>query len=107
MYEDTLKIYDELVSKVPGLERKGKTMPYTSSNGYMFSLLNKDGELGIRLPKELGSEFMEKYNSGPFKSHGATMRDYVLIPDDLLTNQDLLADYLKQSWDYVNTLEPK
>jgi len=51
-------------------------MPYTSANGYMFSLLNKAGEFGIRLPKERGTEFKEKYNSTIFKSHGAIIKDY-------------------------------
>ena len=40
-----LEIYDQLVSKCDRFTRKGKTVPYTSSNGYMFSLFNKDGEL--------------------------------------------------------------
>ena len=43
MWEENLKRYDELIAKCPRFERKGKTMPYTSSNGYMFSLLNKKG----------------------------------------------------------------
>lgn len=47
-WEDNLKLYDMAVAKCPEIERKGKSMPYTSANGHMFSLLNKDGELGIR-----------------------------------------------------------
>ena len=46
-YEDRLKQYDALVDQCDGIERKGKTMPYTSDNGHMFSLLNKNGEFGI------------------------------------------------------------
>lgn len=45
MWDKRLKIYDELVANSPRIERKGKTMPYTSANGYMFSLLNKAGEI--------------------------------------------------------------
>ncbi len=107
MWEKNLKIYDQLVDLCPRFERKGKTMPYTSSNGYMFSLLNKDGEFGIRLPKERGTEFKEKYNTTIFKSYGAVMKDYVLIPDDLMKNLPQLAEYLNESFDYVNTLKPK
>ena len=55
MWKEKLKIYDELVSKCSRFERKGKTMPYTSANGYMFSLLNKDGEIGIHGDQELGA----------------------------------------------------
>ncbi len=38
MWEEKLNIYDELVARCPRFERKGKTMPYTSANGHMFSL---------------------------------------------------------------------
>ena len=48
MWDERLKIYDEIVSKCKRFERKGKTVPYTSANGHMFSLLNKAGEIGFR-----------------------------------------------------------
>jgi hypothetical protein len=50
--EERLALYDRLVSKRPEIERKGKTVPHTSANGYMFSLVNKAGEIGIRFSKE-------------------------------------------------------
>jgi len=51
MWDETRKIYDQIVERCPRFERKGKTMPYTSANGHMFSLLNKAGELGFRYAK--------------------------------------------------------
>ena len=107
MWEENLKNYDQLVDLCPRFERKGKTMPYTSANGYMFSLLNKAGEFGIRLPKDRGTEFKEKCNSTIFKSYGAVMKDYVLITDHLLQDLDQLAIYLNESYEYVMTLKPK
>lgn len=106
MWEERLKIYDALVAMNPKFERKGKTMPYTSANGHMFSLLNKAGELGIRLPKESGQQFMEKYNTTGFKSHGANMRGYVLIPDALLEDLETLSTYLNEGFEYVMSMEP-
>ena len=44
-------LYEELVATRPGLERKGKTMPYTSVNGHMFSFLTSEGTLALRLPQ--------------------------------------------------------
>ncbi len=107
MYEKKLKIYDEIVALCPEIERKGKTMAYTSSNGYMFSLLNKEAEIGIRLSKESQEIFKEKYDSTIFKSHGAVMRDYVLVTDAMLTDLKMVAKYLKESYAYVNSLPPK
>ena len=62
-WDEQLAIYDQLVDLCPRFDRKGKTMPYTSANGYMFSLLNKDAELGIRLSKESGERFKEEHNT--------------------------------------------
>ncbi|MEY8848503.1 hypothetical protein AB9K26_06795 [Psychroserpens sp. XS_ASV72] len=106
-YQETLKIYDELVSKCPRFERKGKTMPYTSANGHMFSQLNKDGEIGIRFSKEVQEQYLKAFQTTHFKSYGATMRGYVLIPETMLSDLDILAKYLNESYDYVMTLEPK
>lgn len=98
---------DEIVAQNPNFQRKGKTMPYTSANGHMFSLLNKDGELGIRLSKEAGQAFMNRYNTTGFKSHGANMKGYVLIPEILLNDKQLLASLFQEAYEYVLTLEPK
>ena len=38
-------------------------MPYTSANGYMFSLFNKAGEIGIRFSKEVQQKYMEEWNT--------------------------------------------
>lgn len=107
MWEERLQLYDKLVAQCPRFERKGKTMPYTSANGHMFSLLNKAGELGFRYSKEKQKEYLEKFKTTLFESYGATMRGYVLIPDHMLEDLETLAIHLNQSYDYVMSLEPK
>lgn len=107
MWEEKVERYDQLVAKCPRFERKGKTMPYTSANGYMFSIINKEGELGIRFSKEVQEKYLEEFDTTLFKSHGAVMKGYVLIPDSMLEDLDRLAEYLNESYDYVMTLEPK
>ena len=102
-----LVVYDAIVSKCAGIERKGKTVPYTSANGYMFSLLNKEGEIGIRFSKEQQEELIKKHNTTIFKSHNAVMKGYILIPETLHEDLDLLAKYLHQSYNYVMSLPPK
>ena len=100
-------LYDQLVARCERFKRKGKTMPYTSANGYMFSLLNKDGELGIRFSKEIQEKYIEEFQTGIFKSYGAVMKGYVLIPDAMLEDPESLSSYLNESYDYVMSLEPK
>jgi len=107
-WNDQLAIFDRLVEACPDFERKGKKMIYTSANGYMFSLLNKEAEIGIRLSKESQKAFIAEHpGSGPYKSHGATMKDYVLVPEDLLKDEARVVEYMKESHAFVMTLPPK
>ena len=46
--QDKLSNYERLVATIPGVERKGKTMPYTSVNGNMGSYLPKSGRLALK-----------------------------------------------------------
>ncbi|WP_298903866.1 hypothetical protein [uncultured Psychroserpens sp.] len=107
MWEEQLEFYDSIVAQCPDFERKGKKMIYTSANGYMFTLLNKDAEIGIRLSKESQKAFKEKYNATEYRSYGAVMRDYVKVPESLYSETQLLVDYFNQSYKYVMTLKPK
>ena len=107
MWEEKLKVYDQLVAKCDRFERKGKTMPYTSANGYMFSLFNKAGEIGIRFIKEVQQNYIEEFNSTIYTSYNAVMKGYVLIPDEMLKDLDNVAKYLNESYGYVMSLEPK
>lgn len=107
MWEERLQIFDAIVAKCPRFARKGKSMIYTSANGHMFGLLNKAGEIGFRYSKEVQEKYIKEFNSDYYKSHGATMKGYVLIPDDMLSDIDTLAKYLDESYDYVMSLDSK
>ena len=106
-WEENLKIYDELVDQCPRFERKGKTVPYTSANGYMFSLINKAGELGIRFSKEVQKQYMEKYETTLFKSYNSIMHGYILITEEMLKDHKNLVGLLNESYDHVMSLPPK
>ena len=103
-WENNLAIFDELVAMNSKFERLGKTMPYCAANTHMFALLNKDGELGLRLSKESQEAFIENYNTTIYKSYGAVMKDYVLVPDKMLKDLKLLSTYLNESYEYVLSL---
>jgi hypothetical protein len=107
MWEKKLALYDQVVDKCPRFERKGKTVPYTSANGHMFSLLNKEGELGFRFSKPVQKKYIEEFGSGKLMSYEAEMRGYVRIPDHMFDDLDKLAEYLNESYDYVMSLDPK
>ena len=62
-YAENVTLYEKLVATNPKVERKGDTMPYTSVNGHMFSLLTKSGVLALRLPTEEQEAFLKKYKT--------------------------------------------
>lgn len=105
--QEKLAVYDALISKCDGIERKGKTMPYTSSNGYMHTLFNKDNEIGIRFSKEVQEKYIKEIPTTIYHSYGAVMKGYILIPETMWSDLDRLAEMVKESHDYVNSLPPK
>ncbi len=106
-FQEKLALYDKLLATHPDIERKGKTMRYTSANGYMFTYFSKEGVLGIRLPKDEQEAFVAQYNTPPFVQYGAVMRGYVTVPDGLLRDTAVLKPYLDASYAYVQSLKPK
>jgi hypothetical protein len=106
-YDANLELYGKVVATNPEVERKGKTMPYTSHNGHMFSFLTKEGKLALRLPDEDREAFVEKYGTEPVVQYGAVMKEYVEVPHGLLQDTDELKKYFDLSYQYVGTLKPK
>lgn len=104
--EDLIEHFEQAIADTPGVERKGKANPYTSANGHMFSQINKDDQLGVRLPKERQKELLDAYGAGPFKSYGATMRDYVCLTDEMLSTPGLTATLLLEGLEFVNAMPP-
>ncbi len=107
MYKENLVLYDAIIDKCDRFARKGKTMPYTSANGHMFSRLNKSGEIGIRFSKQVQEKYLEHFNTRVFKSYNAVMKGYILLTDEMLQNEQLVMDLLNESFEYVMSLEPK
>ncbi len=102
-----LELYEALVATNPAIQRKGKTMPYTSLNGNMFSFLAQSGFVGIRLPKDEREAFLKKYHTTLFETHGTVLKEYVTVPGELLENTGELKKYFDLSFEYVKTLKPK
>jgi hypothetical protein len=104
---ETLEAYEALMATIPGLERKGKTMPYTSLNGHMFSFITKEGILALRLPTEAREAFLDQYDSELCVQYGKVMKEYVLVPDELLKGTAVLGEHFAVSYEYVGSLKPK
>ena len=104
---ESVALYDALLATNPEIERKGATMPYTSVNGNMFSLLTPDGTLALRLPAVDREAFLKRYDTVLCEQYGVVMKEYVQVPPALLRNTTALAKYLDVSYRYACSLKPK
>ena len=104
---DKLELYDRLIETNRNIERKGAGLPYTSVNGHMFTFLSASGSLAIRLSEPEREAFLKKYQTTLFEAHGAILKEYVAVPDELLKNTGELSRYLDLSFQYAMTLKPK
>ena len=105
--DSAVKLYDALVATHPDVERKGKSSPYTSINGNMFTILSADGALGMRLADADRDAFIATYRTGLYHAHGTVLKEYVAVTADLLACTAELAPYLAKSYDYAKSLKPK
>ncbi len=103
---DALERYAAVVEEA-GEVVKGAKNPYTSRNGHMFSFLDVDGTMAIRLSDPLAEEFLSRYESGPVIQYGSVMRGYVSIPDNLLSDTGELGSWFEKAYEWIGTLEPK
>lgn len=102
-----LVLYEAVVAAHPNVERKGARNPYTSLNGHMFSFLDASGAMALRLSSEDQTEFVARYGTAPVEQHGRIMKDYVAIPDELLSDTEQLGPWFVRSHAYLETLKPK
>ena len=104
---DIRQLYITAVDQMKQVERKGKTMPYTSINGHMFSFISKENEVGIRLSNEDREDFLATHQDAIMMQHGRLMKEYVKVPHSLLADKDALLKLLEKSHQYVSQLKPK
>jgi hypothetical protein len=106
-YGKKLELYERLVASIPKVERKGDTMPYTSVNGNMFSLLTRSGTLALRLPAKEREAFLQSYGTKLTEQYGVVMKEYVDVPDALLADTRALAKFFDASYVYASGLRVK
>jgi hypothetical protein len=104
---EVVDVYDRLLAGYPELERKGKKTPYTSVNGHMFSFVTTEGELALRLPRDERAAFLERHPDAICAQHGVVMKEYVTVPDGMLSRTKALKELFEQSFAYVRSKKPK
>ncbi|MBV9888303.1 MAG: hypothetical protein JO119_17290 [Acidobacteria bacterium] len=105
--QDKLTLFDKLIAVRPEIERKGANNAYAAVNGNMFLLMQPDGVLAIRLPEEAREEFLKKYKAKLHEAYGAVMKEYVAVPDAVLSKTKEMQKYVAASYDYAKSLKAK
>lgn len=108
-YEHTeqLNRFNQLAATLEDVVIKGKSMPYTSLNGHMFSFLKKDGTMALRLPTEERNEFITAFGTELCVQHGRVMKEYVNVPKSLQEDIPKLKEHFVISIEYIKSLKPK
>jgi hypothetical protein len=104
---ERLAAYDRLIRTVPGVQRKGASIPYTSVNGNMSSFLFDGTSLALRLPAADREAFMSQFTTRLHQAYGIVQKEYVDVPDALLEDTSQLAPWFAASYAYVSSLKPK
>ncbi len=103
-----LERYQKVISIIPDLKMKGAANKYTSLNGNMFSFLDKsNGELAIRLGREEREAFLKKYEGELSFQYNTVMKEYPIVPQEVMENTRALNKYFRKSFAYVSSLKPK
>ena len=103
-----LAVFDTMIAAVPGVERKGATMPYVSINGNMYAMINKSGIIGLRLEAKDKANFFATFGESPFEGvPGFVNKDYVAIPETLHGKARTLHTWFKMSHAAASRLTPK
>ena len=104
---ESVALYEALLATKPAIERKGATMPYTSVNGNMFSVVSKEGIVCLRLPADQRDAFSAKFKTEPVVMYGALMKEYVAVPPALLEKTKEAGKYFEMSYSYAMSLKAK
>ena len=105
--EDIIKIYAEAVESLPDIKIKGKASAYTSLNGHMFSFVDGENNLSVRLPKEVQEEIINNKGGSYSIQYGATMRGYAMLPIEIINDKEELKNLFQISYEYIQSLNPK
>ncbi|HWW21470.1 MAG TPA: hypothetical protein VNZ06_11735 [Steroidobacteraceae bacterium] len=106
-YLRKLRLYELAIAMVPGLVRKGASVPYTAVNGNMSSYLHPRGEVALRLAEQQRKEFLKQYKARLFEAYGIVQKEYVTVPEALLADTMALGAHFRASLDYVGGLKAK
>src|SRR5229473_1224482 len=106
--QSLIDLFDKSVpSSVTVSRRKMFGYPAAFANGNLFIGLHQNDFI-MRLSEEDRSRSSAKYGERTFEPmKGRPMREYVRLPEELLTDARKRAPWIKQSLEYAEGIKPK
>lgn len=103
-----IQAFDGLVPELPGVERRKMFgYPCAFAEGNMFIGLHQD-RLVLRLPKSERERFLDLYETSLFTPFpGRTMREYVVVPRELIAERSDLEPWIEIARGYAASLGGK
>lgn len=105
--EAALARYEQIVSMLDDVERKGAANPYTSVNGWMASFLDADGVLAIRMDPEPLAAFLAEHDTTTAFQYGKNMPEFAVVPASLFDDVDAIVRVMQASHADVAARPPK
>jgi TfoX/Sxy family transcriptional regulator of competence genes len=103
-----IDLFAESLPNAPGVEpRKMFGYPAAFVNGNMFAGVFQDAVFA-RLPADRWQSLERDHGARAFEPmRGRPMKDYLQLPDDIVSNESELADALMAAWRHTASLPPK
>ena len=106
--EAMVALFEGAVARLPQAEiKKMFGYPAAFAAGHMFAGLFQDSMIR-RLPDDERARFVKAFGASPFEPMpGRVMREYVVVPREVIETLRTLATSLTKARDYVLLLPPK
>ena len=106
--EELVRAFTATVQSLPGTElRRMFGYPCAFANGQMFAGLHQESMI-IRLSEEERARFLDLEGASPFEPMpGRPMRQYVVVPPAMVTDEGPLRAWLEKALAYARSLPPK
>lgn len=100
--------FDDLMPQTPQAERRLMFgYPCAFVGGHMFMGLFED-RLVLRLPPADRDKILDKLGGEPFEpTPGRRMKEYVVLPQGIVENDDVMGIWVSRALAYARTLPPK
>jgi TfoX/Sxy family transcriptional regulator of competence genes len=104
---DLIAAFDAAIAGKPGVERRQMFgYPCAFLNGNMLTGLFED-KMMVRLSEADRAKAALQAAAVPFAPGGRPMREYAVLPAEIITDKRKLGGWIKRAIDYVGSLPPK